>query len=88
MTVRFIGPLLCGGLLLVATSSFAGGKISDNESPRPQDRTTVKSSKSNTSDRMGGGGGGKGASSTARTTTGNPILNIPWGKGDRAVGKK
>ena len=35
----------------------AGGKISDNESPRPQDRATVKSSKSNTSDRMGGGGG-------------------------------
>lgn len=39
----------------------ASGKISDNESPRPQDRATVKSGKSNTSDRMGGGGGGKGA---------------------------
>jgi hypothetical protein len=24
MTIRFIGPLLCGGLLLIATSAFAG----------------------------------------------------------------
>ncbi len=38
----------------------ASGKITDNESPRPQDRAIVKSGKSNTSDRMGGGGGSKG----------------------------
>jgi hypothetical protein len=80
MTIRFIGPLRCGGALslvcgatmFTATVGHAqsGGvgiyivgnpdtkrKISDNESPRPQDRTTVKSSKSNTSDRMGSGGG-------------------------------
>jgi hypothetical protein len=33
------------------------------------DPVTVKSSKSNTSDRMGGGGGTKGAGGVARTTT-------------------
>jgi hypothetical protein len=27
MTIRFIGPLLCGGLLLIATSVFAGDPI-------------------------------------------------------------
>jgi len=34
--------------------------------------TTVKSSKSNTSDRMGGGGGGKGASKTTTQGTTTP----------------
>ena len=78
MTIRFIGPLLCGGalslvcgaMMFTATAGHAESrgigiyivgnptksKVSDNESPRPRDRTTVKSSKSSTSDRMGGGG--------------------------------
>jgi len=63
--------LVCGAMMFTATAGHAqsGGigiyivgnptksKISDNESPRPRDRISVKSSKSNTSDRMGGGGG-------------------------------
>ena len=49
-----------GGAAGLKTVNPERGKISDNESPRPQDRTTVKSRKSNTSDRMGGGGGAKG----------------------------
>ena len=64
MTIRVFGPLLCGGLLMLATStaSFAVEKKDQTTSPTPAPSlTTVKSSKSNTSDRMGGGGGGKGA---------------------------
>jgi hypothetical protein len=50
-----------------ATQSYAqtlplGGNISAGPGERT---TTVKSSKSNTSDRMGGGGGGKGATGPA-----------------------
>jgi hypothetical protein len=55
------------------------GKISDNESPRPQDRTTVKNSKSNTSDRMGGGGG-VGGTGTRATQDHNFIGTIPTTK--------
>jgi hypothetical protein len=43
------------------TGNNTSRQITDNESPRPQDRATVKSGNSNTSDRMGGAGGGRGA---------------------------
>jgi hypothetical protein len=57
MIIRFIGPLLCGGLLaLVSTMSALAQSYSypHNSGINP-DRTTVKNSKSNTGDRMGGG---------------------------------
>jgi hypothetical protein len=53
MTIRLVGALLCGAALLLAIPTA------------PAQATTVKSSKSNTSDRMGGGGG----KSTARAIT-------------------
>jgi hypothetical protein len=87
MTIRFIGLLLCGAVMFTATVAPAddrrgigiyiiGAKMKGEGSgqPGPAGTTTVKSSKSNTSDRMGGvgnpsdggtigrmgGGGGKG----------------------------
>jgi hypothetical protein len=104
MTIRFIGPLLCSGLLVLAVTPgvYAQSSVhinndglgqagranavprvmnnasrqvgngadigateitvkpkpgADNQNPRPQDRFTVKGSKSNTSNRPGGGGG-------------------------------
>ena len=70
MTIRLIGSLLCGGLLMfvTATAGFAEKKKAQTTQPEPAASTTVKSSKSNTSDRMGGGGG-KG---TAQSITGQP----------------
>ena len=60
MTIRLIGSLLCGGLLMfvTATAGFAEKKKAQTTPPEPAaSTTTVKSSKSNTSDRMGGGPG-------------------------------
>jgi len=74
MTIRLIGSLLCGGLLMfvTATAGFAEKKKAQTTQPEPAaSTTTVKSSKSNTSDRMGGGGG-KG---TAQSITGQPDGN-------------
>jgi hypothetical protein len=51
------------GVVLGATSAMAQSGAGSTERA-----TTVKSSKSNTSDRIGGGGGG-GQGSTAKTTT-------------------
>jgi hypothetical protein len=48
MTIRLFCALLCGAAFLFATQVDPA-----------QAETTVKSSKSNTSDRMGGGGGTK-----------------------------
>jgi hypothetical protein len=56
MTIRLFGALLCGAALILATQTD------------PAQATTVKSSKSNTSDRMGGGGG-KGVASRAKSNT-------------------
>ena len=78
MIIRFIGPLLCGGLLALATIAIAAPSIASAETvvikrgggAAPNGfvgypytggaGATVKSNKSNTSDRIGGGGGGKG----------------------------
>ena len=61
MRIRLIGALLCGVGFLCSGIIFAqAAKVGENNSPIPRDRkaqTTVKSDKSNTSDRMGGGGG-------------------------------
>lgn len=55
MTTRLIGALLCGVGFLCSAIVFAqAAKIGENNSPIPRDRkaqTTVKSDKSNTSDR-------------------------------------
>jgi hypothetical protein len=69
MTIRLVGALLCGAVCAAsfavsATPSYAGEPIpgvdiylgKDGRSSKAR-ATTVKSSKSNTSDRMGGGAG-------------------------------
>jgi hypothetical protein len=103
MSIRLIGALLCGagfvfitatgasaGQRLTIQQALVGGKISDNESPLPQNRTTVKGGKSNTGDRMGGGGGAKGACPQDMVARGNScverergiVRNIPGGGRD------
>ena len=59
MSYRLLTVALMASGVAFATQSYA-------------ETTTVKSSKSNTSDRMGGGGGGKGAAGTA---IGLPSIN-------------
>jgi hypothetical protein len=52
---------------VLAQSGGVGG-LGGAFDPAAGSATTVKSSKSNTSDRMGGGGGGKGAAAAKATT--------------------
>jgi hypothetical protein len=52
MTIRLFVALLCGAALISATRS-------DLAQAQTTRATSVKSSKSNTGDRMGGGGGAK-----------------------------
>jgi hypothetical protein len=100
MSIRLIGALLCGagfvfitatgasaGQRLTIQQALVGGKISDNESPLPQNRTTARSGKSNTGNRIGGGGGTKGACPRDMVAKGNSCIerergivrNIPGG---------
>jgi hypothetical protein len=63
MKRHLIGALLCGASLIVgfsAADAQTGNPVGVGGN-NAAGVTTVKSSKSNTSDRMGGGGGGKGA---------------------------
>ena len=60
MTIRAFGALLCGAVLVLATQTDLAQAQSASQA------TTVKSSKSNQSERMGGG---KGAGSAAKATT-------------------
>jgi hypothetical protein len=87
MTIRFIGPLLCGGLLALAltTGARAEGRKGNQAANLTIQQSLVgvnkKASKSNTSDRAGGGGG------SGQSPAGLQIKNIPTGPGDdRRVG--
>jgi hypothetical protein len=67
MSYRLLTVALMASGVAFATQSYA-------------ETTTVKSSKSNTSDRMGGGGGGKGAAGTAIIQpSGLPSINTTTG---------
>jgi hypothetical protein len=62
MSIRLLTVALMASSVAFATQSYAQTLPFGGISAGPAERTTtVKSSKSNTSDRMGGGGGGKGA---------------------------
>jgi hypothetical protein len=54
---------------ILAAATFIVPALTLPADAQTERTTTVKSSKSNTSDRMGGGGGARGAGGTARTTT-------------------
>ena len=75
MSIRKIGVLLAGAIIFAAAATGADAYVLEQsqvalaktkKKGQAARATTVKSSKSNTSDRMGGGGG-KGAASRATT---------------------
>ena len=76
MTIRATGALLCAVGFLCASADLVAAQqgrgatvivapVWNNQGMTKAKSTTVKSSKSNTSDRMGGGGGTKGAAPIA-----------------------
>jgi hypothetical protein len=68
MTIHFIGPLLCGGLLALATSAFAENAITP-AAPKPGSAgLQIKNIPTGPGDDVKAGGGGGGPTGGKRVT--------------------
>jgi hypothetical protein len=99
MSYRLMAVALITAGAVFATQSYAAKNLNTSRSNiyregTPKDtagpaRTTVKSSKSNSSDRMGGGGGGKGAAgvTTVKGSKSNSSDRMGGGGGGKGAGQ-